>query len=78
MDRLYDITYLTHQKRKNLGFNYRPVLLKKTMSNRMFRNRTLTGFLEFMNEGVVEWVDSVKRIKTFFNYIVPKNDKRIN
>lgn len=75
---LYDFTYESGEKRKNLGFDYRPVLLQRTLSTRLFQNRVLGDFLQKINDILVKDVDSVKRIKTFFNYIVKKDDIKIN
>jgi len=76
-DNVYNETYLPFEKRKNLGFQYKDYVLKKTLSKRLFNNKTMSGFLGYVNDMMYETIESVKKIKTFFNYIVDKNDRRI-
>lgn len=78
MKGLYTFTYESGEDRKNLGYDYRPNLLKRSLSNRLFKNGTMKGFLDHVNDIFVKNIDSVKRIKTFFNYIVEKDDIKIN
>ena len=77
-DNVYKETYLPFEKRKNLGFQYEDYVLKKTLSKRLFNNQTMSGFLVYINDMMYETIESVKKRKTFFNYIVDKNDRRIN
>ena len=65
---------------KNLGFDYHQedILLKKTMMPRLFQNETVKGFLTYVNNVMVNNIDSVKIIRTFFNYTVKINDTKIN
>ena len=77
---LYQKSYEQGSKRKNLGFNYREedVILKRTMMPRLFENETVAGFLRYINNVMVNNIDSVKIIRNFFNYTVDKNDTNIN
>ena len=62
----------------NTGCDYRDVILEKTMSKQMFRSNTvMTTFLQYMNSVVYELVESVKKIKTFANPALDKNERRI-
>jgi hypothetical protein len=63
----------------NTGFDYEGQILRRTMSRQMFRtNATLGGFLEWVDAIVYELIESVKRIKTFANPALDKNDRRLN
>lgn len=60
------------------GYDYRGKVLRRTMSKQMFRtNSTLSGFLGYIDEVVYELIESVKRIKTFGNPALDKNERRI-
>lgn len=77
---LYDQSYEQGADLKNLGFDYHEedILLKKTMMPRLFENETVAGFLRYINNVMVNNIDSVKIIRNFFNYTVKKNDTKIN
>lgn len=59
------------------GFNYKNVILERTMSNVFFRDPTKAAILEKFNRVVYGLIESVKEIKNFFNYTVPRNNKRV-
>jgi hypothetical protein len=77
---LYDQSYKYGENRKNLGFDYREkdVLVKKTMMPRLFLNDNVKNFLSYVNDVMVNNIDSVKIIRNFFNYTVKKDDININ
>jgi len=77
---LYGTALEAGEKRLNKGFDYskKDVLLKKVMMPRLFANQNVSGFLSYVNEVIVNNIDAVKVIRTFFNYTVKKNDKNIN
>jgi hypothetical protein len=68
------------EKRLNKGFDYheKDIIVKRTMMPRFQNNESLKNFLSYVNDVVVNNIDSVKVIRTFFNFTVPKNDKNIN
>jgi hypothetical protein len=77
---LYEKAYEQGSKRKNLGFDYHgeDAIVKRTMMPRLFQNATNAGFLRYINNVIVNNIDSVKIIRNFFNYTVKKNDTNIN
>jgi hypothetical protein len=79
-NKLYESSYTYGESRKNLGFDYRKkdILLKKTMMPRMFLNDTVKNFLSYVNNVMVNNIDSVKVIRNFFNFTVKKDDIKIN
>tara|TARA_S200002703_G_C3760592_1_gene234109 strand:- start:175 stop:429 length:255 start_codon:yes stop_codon:yes gene_type:complete len=77
---LYQKSYDQGAKLKNLGFDYHEedIVLKRTMMPRLFQNEVVAGFLRYINNVMVNNIDSVKIIRNFFNYTVKKNDTNIN
>ena len=62
----------------HVGYDYRGKVLKRTMSRQMFRtNETLLGFLDYVDKTVYELIECVKRIKTFANPAMDKNERRL-
>lgn len=64
---------------KNLGYDYGENLFKSTLSNYMFRNNNLSTFLvDYIQPIMVKYINSVKYIRIYFNYAVPKHYQKIN
>jgi hypothetical protein len=59
------------------GFDYKDVIFERTMSNILFRDPTKAAILSKFNRVVYGVIESVKQIKNYFNYTVPKNNKRV-
>ena len=79
MPSIYKATYEEGWILKNLGNDYGSNLLKKTMSNYMFRNSRLATFLEqFLQPILVFWINRVKFLRIFYNFGVPKDYDKIN
>ncbi len=79
MPSVYKATYEEGWRLKNLGYDYGSNLLRKTMSNYMFRNTRLATFLEeHLQPIMVFWINRVKFIRIFFNFGVPKDYDKIN
>lgn len=76
--RLYDITYDQGANISNTGLDYKNILISKTHSNYIFRNPILAGFLEYVNDILYIYIESVKKIRVHFNYNVPKDYTKIN
>lgn len=77
---LYDISKQLGTQRLNDGFDYTQenFILQKTLSPYLFRNDELGGFLNKLNEVVIQNIESIKRIRIHNNYTVDKNTKYIN
>lgn len=75
---LYDDTFEFGKSLKNGGFDYSDVLLKRSVSNYLYRNENLSGFLEYLNELIVNDIESTKKVRVFKNFTVDKNYKKIN
>lgn len=67
---LYD---LRHRKDKIVtGYDYETNILRRTLSNVMFKNETLATFLDQLRKSVVLMIDSVTLVRNFWNYTVDK------
>jgi len=78
-DSIYNKMYQDNNQLKGTGYDYRGEgLLDKFLSNRMYGNPVMDGFLERINPYFVEMVDSVKKIQFYNNFTIDKNDGSIN
>lgn len=59
------------------GFDYKDVILKRSMSNVFFRDPVKDAILATFNRVIFGVIESVKEIKNYFNYTVPRNNKRV-
>ena len=75
---LYDETYNFFEERKNLGLDYSDKIFKRTVSNYLYRNETVAGFLDKLNAIYLNCIESVKYLRIFHNIAVKKNYKKIN
>ncbi len=71
---LYDNRYVVHYT----GYDYSKTLIKKSVSPYLYNNEKLAGFLDTLNDIMVYMVNSVKYIRNYFNYAVPKDYQKIN
>lgn len=64
---------------KYRGFQYQDInIMEKFVSNRMIGNPIMAGFLKLLSPIFINWIESVKRVQFFYNYILDKNDNSIN
>lgn len=75
-DNIFDIRDGYNDKVKE-GFDYKDKIMEKTLSNVIFRDPTKESILIEMQRIIFGLIESVKQIKNFFNYTVPKNNKRV-
>jgi hypothetical protein len=75
---LYDIANSRKEKINSLGFDYEGKIFKKTLSSYIFVSPTRTSILEKFETLVFFLIENVKTIKTYYNYTVPKNYRKIN
>lgn len=77
-DSIYRPIYERREKRKNLGFDYKGNILKKSLSSQMFGAHPLLDYLLQQVEKVVyEWVETVKQIKISANPALDKYENKI-
>jgi hypothetical protein len=59
------------------GFNYRFSLLRKSLSNVIYRDPIKEAILGYYERVVYGLVETTKNIKNYFNYTVKKNNRRV-
>ena len=76
---LYKATYEDGWELKNTGYDYNDTLLKRSLSNYMFKNPNLSTFLQdYLNPIMVFFLNRVKFLRIYYNYGVPKDYEKIN
>lgn len=78
MNSIYDKTTSRNDKINNLGFDYEGKIFKRTMSGYLFQDTERTEILGRFEEIVFFLVEKVKLIRTFYNYTVSKNYRKLN
>ena len=78
-DSLIDARYNHGWDLKNTGFDYNDKLMKRTLSNYMFKNENISEFLQKqLGPIMVFFINKVKYLRIFNNYAVDKNYQKIN
>lgn len=78
MNSIYDKTTSRHDKINNIGFDYEGNIFKRTMSGYLFQDEERAEILSRFEEIVFFLIEKVKLIKTFYNYTVSKNYRKLN
>jgi hypothetical protein len=73
---IYDIRDTVNDNLYN-GFDYQNQILKRSLSNVIYRDPIKEGILNYFQRVVYGLVETTKQIKNFFNYTVKKNNKRV-
>jgi hypothetical protein len=78
-DSIFRHTFSRNEKRLYLGFDYKKVVIERSVSNYMLRTTPFfDGFLSKLNKMVVENIEAVKKIKIFANPALDKNETKLN
>jgi hypothetical protein len=76
---LYKATYESNWELKNTGFDYTSLLMTKMLSSYMFKNSRLSVFInDYLNPIMVSYINSVKYLRIYYNFAVPKDYQHIN
>jgi hypothetical protein len=75
---IYDKTYSFGEDLKIKSFDYKDVIMKKTLSNHLFKNEKIASFLTYINDIFYTYIEMVKYIRIYDNYTVKKNYKKIS
>ena len=59
------------------GFDYKDQILKRSLSNVIYRDPVKEGILHYFNRVVFGLIETTKQIKNFVNYTVKKNNRRV-
>jgi hypothetical protein len=75
---IYRAVYNRRERLLNEGYDYKDVILKKTMSSQIFgTNELLDTHLENLNKVMYENIEAVKQIKIFANPALGKYETKI-
>lgn len=75
-ENIYDIRDSVNDNLYN-GFDYKNQILKRSLSNVIYRDPVKEGILHYFNRVVYGLVETTKQIKNFVNYTVKKNNRRV-
>jgi hypothetical protein len=75
-ENIYDIRDSFNDDLYN-GFEYKDQILKRTLSNVIFKDPIKDGILAYFNRVVYGLIESTKQIKNFANYTVKKNNRSV-
>jgi hypothetical protein len=75
---LYAATDSIKNDLKWQGYDYRNTLISNAVSPYLLRNLKVSSFLKYLNDIAVEYVETVKKIRVFINFTVPKDYRNIN
>lgn len=73
---IFDVMYSTNDTAYE-GFDYKDKILKKTLSKVLFKDPVKSNILSYFEKGFFALVETTKQIKNYFNYTVPKNNRRV-
>ena len=75
---LYDTTNSIRDNLKWQGYDYRNTLISNSVSPYLLRNLKVSNFLKYLNDICVEYIETVKKIRVFYNFTVDKDYRNIN
>lgn len=60
------------------GYDYKQTLISNSVSPYLLRNLRMSDFLKYLNDIAVEYVETVKKIRVYYNFTVDKDARHIN
>lgn len=78
MESLYNKANTRLTRLKNTGFDYEGKILKKSLSPLIYADPVRASILDEYEKMVFFLVEKAKMIKTFYNYTVSKDYKKLN
>jgi len=75
---VYDATWESGNQLKNIGYDYSKTLYSKNASTYLFRNPRVARYISYLNDIIFEYVETVKKIRVYYNYTVKKDYRKIN
>ena len=73
---IFDVMYSVNDNAYS-GFDYKGKILNNTLSKILFKDPTKANILSYFEKGFFALVETTKQIKNYFNYTVPKNNRRV-
>ena len=77
-DSIYDSMNQRNWKLKNLGYKYENTLLEDNTSRYLQRNTMMGEMFKYLNKILSHLINSVKYLRNYNNWAVPKDYKHIN
>ena len=77
-DSIYDKINTDRWELKNLGYKYEDTLFEDNTSRYLQRNKMMSSMFKYLNKIMSHLINSVKYLRNFNNYAVPKDYKHIN
>ena len=74
-DSMYETMIHRCDEIKNVGFDWRPNLMKKSLSSYLLTNKEVSSTVQEYNGLMAYIVERIQDIRKFVNYTVPKNYK---
>ena len=76
---LYNVAKTRKDARLNVGADYQEIgLLQRMLSRHIQRNQTLSEFISFLNDYLLNMLRGPRFLKGYTNYTVNKDDKYIS
>jgi len=76
LQNLYSGAKTRKDNRLNLGFDYSEQLMQRNLSGHILRNQTMSDFISFINDYLMNIINSVKKLQQFKNYTVKKDNTK--
>jgi hypothetical protein len=74
----YEFINTNKDQRPNVGFDYEGHIFEKSLSNITYNgDENRKSILDAIEKVMFNMIESVKRIRNFRNYLVPKNNKYV-
>lgn len=77
-DSIYDSMNQRNWKLKNLGYKYEDTLFEDNTSRYLQRNTMMLDMFKYLNKIMSHLINSVKYLRNYNNWAVPKDYKHIN
>lgn len=77
-DSIYDKINTERWELKNFGYKYEDTLFEDNTSRYLQRNKMMSDMFKYLNKIMSHLINSVKYLRNFNNYAVPKDYKHIN
>lgn len=77
-DSIYDRMNQRNWKLKNLGYRYENTLFEDNTSRYLQRNTMMLDMFKYLNKIMSHLINSVKYLRNYNNWAVPKDYKHIN
>jgi FMN phosphatase YigB (HAD superfamily) len=75
---LYAVQETLRDDLKWKGYDYKQTLISNSVSPYLLRNLRMSNFLKYLNDIAVEYVETVKKIRVYYNFTVDKDYRNIN